>query len=284
MMMAAPQQALIGRQLHVFISYAREDSAVVRTLQDGLETLNHKVWFDQRLNGGQDWWDRILQQIRECDVMIIAVSPALLESGAAVKEREYARLLGKPLLPAQVNPVLPELLPADIAPLQMVDYSNLGPMTAFQLAAALAAVPPAPPLPEPLPEPPARPMSPLAELAQRLRAQHLTLQDQLALVSSLRYEIIRARERAAALELVRTLQRRPDLYYATWQELDELMQREWAIREDEAIQGAPKEEQESTSPPGWYPDPSGRHQLRWFDDDWTSYASDHGTVVDDPDF
>src|ERR687894_188243 len=129
MMMAAPQQALIGKRLHVFISYAREDSTALRTLQDGLQTLNHEVWFDQRLNGGQDWWDLILQRIRQCDVMIVAVSPALLESDAAVREREYARLLGKPLLPAQVDPVLPELLPADIASLQMVDYTNLGAMT-----------------------------------------------------------------------------------------------------------------------------------------------------------
>lgn len=274
MAMAAPQQALIGRQLHAFISYAREDSTALRTLRDGLEMLNHEVWFDQRLNGGQDWWDRILQRIRECDVMIIAVSPALLESDAAVKEREYARLLGKPLVPAQVDPVLPELLPPDIAPLQIVDYTNQGPTAGLQLAAALAALPPAPPLPEPLPEPPARPVPPLAELAQRLNAQHLSLQDQLALVASLRYEITRARERAAALELLRTLRRRPDLYHATWRELDELVQRE----------ADPMEEQPQTSPPGWYPDPSGRHQLRWFDGDWTPYASDNGTVVDDPNF
>jgi hypothetical protein len=283
MVMAAPQQALIGKRLHAFISYAREDSTALRTLRDGLEMLNHEVWFDQLLNGGQDWWDRILQRIRECDVMIVALSPALLESDAAVKEREYARLLGKPLLPAQVDPVLPELLPPDIAPLQIVDYTNQGPIAGLQLASALAALPPAPPLPEPLPEPPARPVPPLAELAQRLNAQHLSLQDQLALVASLRYEITRARERTAALELVRTLRKRPDLYHATWRELDELVQREWAIPEANAVHVPPMEEP-PTSPPDWYPDPSGRHQLRWFDGDWTPYASDNGTVLDDPNF
>jgi molecular chaperone DnaK len=38
--------------------------------------------------------------------------------------------------------------------------------------------------------------------------------------------------------------------------------------------------------PGWYPDPSGRHRVRYFDGhDWTEFASDqHGSVVDDPHF
>ena len=29
-------------------------------------------------------------------------------------------------------------------------------------------------------------------------------------------------------------------------------------------------------PAGWYPDPSGRHDWRWFDEDWTPYVSDAG--------
>jgi len=280
--MTALQQALTGRRLHVFLSYAREDLAVLRTVQEGLETLNHEVWFDKRLNGGQDWWDRILQRIRDCDVMIVAVSPAMLESDPAAREREYACRLGKPLLPVQVDPVLPDLLPPDIAQLHIVDYTNLGPMTGFELAAALAALPSAPPLPDPLPEPSPRPVPPLAELAQRMNAERLSLDDQLALVASLRFELDRARERAAAMELLRTMRRRRDLYHATWQELDELMQRERALREEDGQQSPPGNGHAS-APPGWYPDPSGRHQFRWFEGDWTSYVSDAGTVVNDPD-
>ena len=34
--------------------------------------------------------------------------------------------------------------------------------------------------------------------------------------------------------------------------------------------------------PGWYPDPSGRHGLRWFEEDWTEWVSDGGVPVDDP--
>jgi hypothetical protein len=279
----ALHQVLTGRRLHIFLSYAREDLAVLRSVQEGLVTLNHEVWFDKRLNGGQDWWDRILQRIRDCDVMIVAVSPAMLESDAAAREREYACRLGKPLLPVQVDPVLPDLLPPEIAELHIVDYTNLGPMTGFELAAALAALPSASPLPDPLPDPPRRPVPPLAELAQRINAERLSLDDQLALVASLRFEIDRARERTTAMELLRTMQRRRDLYHATWQELDELMQRERGLHGEDGPHSPPTNGHAS-APEGWYPDPSGRHQFRWFEGDWTSYASDAGTVIDDPDF
>lgn len=33
----------------------------------------------------------------------------------------------------------------------------------------------------------------------------------------------------------------------------------------------------------WLPDPSGRHQLRWWDgNEWTEYVSDQGTQATDP--
>jgi hypothetical protein len=36
------------------------------------------------------------------------------------------------------------------------------------------------------------------------------------------------------------------------------------------------------TPPGWYPDPYGRHQQRWFEGSWTSWVADAGVTVADP--
>ena len=292
--MTSLQDPLAGRCLHVFCSYVREDAVAVRTVVDGLEALHHTVWIDKKLSGGQDWWDQILSRIRECDVMVIAVSPALLESEAAAREREYARQLGKPLLPVQIEPVLTDLLPWDIAPLQLIDYTATGPMTGVHLAAALVTLPKAPDLPATLPTAPARPLAPLAELARRLSAQNLSLEDQLALVAALRIALGQTREQSAATELLHTMQRRRDLYHATWQELQELSRQERAVQQPDGLPadaaqpgprlGSTRQQPDSTIPPGWYPDPSGRHQLRYFDGDWTPYASDQGTVIEDPDF
>jgi len=62
----------------------------VRALLHGVRHLRHQVWVDERLSGGQAWWDEILAQLRSCDAMLIAISPALLESQASALERQYA--------------------------------------------------------------------------------------------------------------------------------------------------------------------------------------------------
>jgi len=94
--MSVLQQHGGTRVLQLFCSYAREDREGVRALLDGVRHLRHQVWVDERLSGGQAWWDEILAQLRKCDAMLIAVSPALLESQASALERQSRRLGGTP--------------------------------------------------------------------------------------------------------------------------------------------------------------------------------------------
>jgi hypothetical protein len=281
--MSVLQQQAGTRVLHLFCSYAREDRDGVRALLDGVRHLRHQVWVDERLSGGQAWWDEILAQLRACDAMLIAVSPALLESNASALERQYGRQVGKPLLPVMIRPVLSDLLPPDLAPLQCIDYTAPGPNAAFELAGALYGLPPTPPLPDPLPHPPPVPISYLSGLSDRVRAPTLSLDDQLAVVARLRTALDRPRERQAALELLHALRERADLYHAPALEIDRLLPDRRPV--EEPLPDPPRDpEPEPEVPAGWYPDPSGRHELRWFDGDWTSWASDRGTVIDDPGF
>ena len=64
----------------VFISYARRDAVPVAALADDLGEFGYTVWLDREVSGGQHWWDRILDQIRTCDVFVFALSPAGLDS------------------------------------------------------------------------------------------------------------------------------------------------------------------------------------------------------------
>lgn len=117
----------------------------------------------------------------------------------------------------------------------------------------------------------------------------------------------RPRERDAAIQLLGQLRDRRDLYYRTWVELTPLLDGAPGPRlpegkssdgstsdggrptrpdsdSDRAVRPAEKHAPTATVPAGWYPDPSHRHQSRWFDGDWTAFAADNGRVVEDPDF
>ena len=94
-----------------FLSYSRTDKDRLAHLLRGLDRLHHHVWMDEQLEGGQQWWDEVLSQIRAADAVIIALSPAVLDSTACLLEFRYARAVGKPVVPVMIDPVNPDLLP-----------------------------------------------------------------------------------------------------------------------------------------------------------------------------
>jgi uncharacterized membrane protein YeaQ/YmgE (transglycosylase-associated protein family) len=203
----------LSRARRVFLSYARRDANKVETLEEGLRLFGVDVWLDDALVGGHEWWQAILSEIRVRDVFVQAVSPAGIESEACTRERDYARALGKPVLPVVVDLIDTSRLPDDLSRLQLVAYIEPEPEHAFRLARALASCPPAPPLPEPLPTPPEVPVSYLQGLDARVRARSLTFDDQLALVARLEAALERDGERVEALNLLRRLSEREDLYH-----------------------------------------------------------------------
>lgn len=213
----------MNEAMHVFISYAQRERPTVRSVIEGLRVLGHEVWLDESLTGGQAWWDAVLSQIRGCDVFLAVVSPASLESEACSAERGYARQLRKMIVPVMIERVPPELLPPDVAVLQVVDYTRPAQEAAFRLAAALAApASPAAP-PSPLPPPPAIPLSYLVDLSNRVHAPSLTLDDQNALIARLKTAVHRPEDAEAAVELLEALDRRPDLYRGPAGEVEKLL-------------------------------------------------------------
>ena len=143
----------------VFVSYARQDRDIVAALCNDLELLGREVWIDERLRGGQEWWDQILDHIRSCDVFVWTVSPASVASKACRSELEYASALGRAVLPVKVKDVSLALAPQRIANAQVVDYTERDANQALRLAGDLQALAAAGPLPELLPAPPPVPIT-----------------------------------------------------------------------------------------------------------------------------
>ena len=121
-----------------FLSYSRADKDRLGHLLRGLDRLHHHVWMDEQLEGGQQWWDEVLGQIRGADAMIIALSPAALESTACLLEFRYAAALGRPVVPVMIEPFNPDLLPSELARVQLVDFTTGNEQAPFDLMAALS--------------------------------------------------------------------------------------------------------------------------------------------------
>lgn len=209
----------------IFVSYARRDQAKVQHLVAKIRQLGYEAWADESLRGGQRWWDEILEQIRHCDALLVVVSPASLQSHACTLERQYATMLGRPLLPVLVEPVPHNILPAELAVLQATNYAQPGEAAAFALASAVMRLPAAEPLPDPLPPPPPVPLSYLTSLSHRMSVPILALEEQLDIVGRLETGLraVDPEEREGARELLTVLARRGDLFVETQRRIDRAM-------------------------------------------------------------
>jgi TIR domain len=211
--------------LKIFVSYSRDDAAFVAPLRADLAQLGHDVWMDQRLLGGQEWWDEILANIRECDLFVLALSPKSIESDACLLEVRYARAVRRLFLPVMVLTTDPNFFPPEVAHAQFVDYTRSDDRSSLlHLVSSITQLPPAPPLPDPLAEPPAIPQGPLYEVRRLIAlATELDRKHQLWLLDMLEQNSLNPRLRADVTGLLTEFRRRQDLMADISAKVDELL-------------------------------------------------------------
>lgn len=212
--------------MQLFVSYSSKDNTSVKTLIRDLEAARHGVWVDQELTGGDSWWREILQQIRRCDVFVLALSNNSLRSKPCIAELDYAKALGLPLVPVQIGPVdSPRLAP--VAQIQIIDYRSptaamgIALVGALQEGAARRGE-----LPDPLPEPPPIPYEYLMRLSTRIESPALQSADQLAIVSQLRESLEIEDDdgvRADLVALLGRLRSRADVTFRAANEIDAVL-------------------------------------------------------------
>jgi hypothetical protein len=89
----------------IFISYSREDERAVKELVRGIESAHHRVWIDQDLMGGEQWWNVILDRIAAADVFVFALSDSSIMSEPCRVELQWASDLGMPILQIKVGSI-----------------------------------------------------------------------------------------------------------------------------------------------------------------------------------
>jgi WD40 repeat protein len=101
----------------LFVSYSRRDTDFVRRLCDALTARDKVVWLDtETIADAEVFPEAIRRAIEECETFLFVITPASVESAYCEHEVEYARELGK-----RIVPVLRERVPDDALPEQIRD-------------------------------------------------------------------------------------------------------------------------------------------------------------------
>lgn len=211
----------------VFISYSSRDRNLVEPLLNALRRARHPVWLDEELTGGEAWWRAILEQIRDCEVFIVALSKNMLESKACQAELRYAQDLNKAILPVQVGP-LDNMRINPLAHMQVIDYRNPSIDSGIELVSSVhARRNAAATLPDPLPEEPPIPFAYLMRLASTISSPSLTAQQQTTLVAELKAGLEEDGDDISArndiTQLLRMLRDRPDVTWRTRTEVENVL-------------------------------------------------------------
>ncbi len=89
----------------VFISYSWNDSAIVNSIVDMLKTQGHSIWIDREaLRPGDDWHATPEAAIRGADAFIVFLSAHSVTSSNVLREIQFAKAIGKHILPLLINP------------------------------------------------------------------------------------------------------------------------------------------------------------------------------------
>jgi formylglycine-generating enzyme required for sulfatase activity len=121
--------------MKLFISYARVDQTYCVQIVNRLDN-SHDVWFDRRLFGGDNWWDRILQQLAQCEGFVYLVSQASVESEYCLKELDIAIQAKRAIIPVLIESGTE--IPEPIRHLHYVDL--IGGLTVDSITALFDAI------------------------------------------------------------------------------------------------------------------------------------------------
>ena len=108
----------------VFISYASKDQERILQLVERLESAGVSVWIDQMsIEGATMWSQEIVSAIRNCKVLILAISGNSADSKNVVKELALASEDQKNILPVYLESVeVPESMAYQLAGIQRVEF------------------------------------------------------------------------------------------------------------------------------------------------------------------
>jgi hypothetical protein len=112
----------------IFISYSRRDSEFADRLIRELEARGFDAWVDRKdIRGGTAWRESISQAMRECQAVIVVLSPRSAASPNVAKELSLADHHKRPIIPISLEQfAIPAALEFQLAGLQIIEFTESG--------------------------------------------------------------------------------------------------------------------------------------------------------------
>jgi len=99
-----PFSAYSGSEPCVFISYAHADSDIVYPIIKELHMRNVHIWYDEGIDVGTEWPQKIADKILGCSKFILFISQAASNSNHVRQEINFANSKYKQILPVYIKP------------------------------------------------------------------------------------------------------------------------------------------------------------------------------------
>lgn len=84
---------------YIFISYSKKQGTYARGLADHLVASGFDVWIDDRIEYGSNWWNTIVETIRQSAALVVIMTPDSLASEWVQLEVQLAKKWKKPVFP-----------------------------------------------------------------------------------------------------------------------------------------------------------------------------------------
>ncbi len=112
--------------LNIFLSYTTEDSSYAHKLERLLsQRSNVRIFTTEMLSAGEDWQSKLKDELSNCDIFVVMLSPNSVNSKWVLQELGAAWALNKPIVVSGTNIELLSKIPVDLDQSNFIDIKEL---------------------------------------------------------------------------------------------------------------------------------------------------------------
>jgi len=124
--MSEAQKARNRDALRVFLSYAAADKPYadkVRSVFSRRASL--RIFTTESLSAGEDWASRLKDELSQCQLFVVVLSPSSVDSNWILHELGAAWGLNKPIIPVVTDPEVISKIPLALRGIKFVQIKEL---------------------------------------------------------------------------------------------------------------------------------------------------------------